>query len=770
MSHQFLRHLEIGARCQPPLISLLISPFKLKILHRLNPNPSRKWMLKHLGLTESEMINTFAVGVTMSLRLLSPVLLLLYLVTHVYAQDCGPNPELNISYSDNFKKSVIKLSQAAGDTSATAASEYFFLTGDHTYSQSDLDSISIEQAQQFIQTEIKNQYAAILATCGYYSCLISRSPESVAIASEERYSNVCSLAFGDGPNRYSQVLAAMPSYQAVSFGSAQTLDLVGEIGNNNSSGTVTVKVIPQGMVDLISPSTPQFDISPNGSQALKFRVSKPPADIGAIPASIKFELVTDYKNAVEFRFKLAADPTDFLPPMSLPCGTFDPHGAFTADDNTGPDGHRHSAGDTGAPPPLVPGQPYIFNIGDGYPSNGGGSGWVKGKANCTQILSSKTEARTELQWNFAIGASNGDCCDGWGSGGYAEAIPAWNAVVSFIGRLSIDKWHLDVTDAALAAAISSLPADKRQSHSFAVSTSRALQQPCVLSVDGKAGTSWDDLNSGDHKLEYTCGKDSVGVHQPTVDNQSKNDMVNLFLYAKRQAPPPSPQPPPTPKGGGTTALLVLAGLVAVSKWASRSVGMRPWLIKDLLKRSRGFSSLYLERDAVRVAAQYLLAILSVALCYCFAWTWLRSLTLMANTWLDRLIGLPVVRLSSTEILFRGETYTYGVACTMIDVICGAIPLLWCSRRSIRSNIQLISAMAIAITTFNVARLTMSDYLVWAGVSWPIGHNAVSGVCYFVIWLVLQEIRSHHDGSRISTLCDSVETSSSMVRLRYSPPV
>ncbi len=81
---------------------------------------------------------------------------------------------------------------------------------------------------------------------------------------------------------------------------------------------------------------------------------------------------------------------------------------------------------------------------------------------------------------------------------------------------------------------------------------------------------------------------------------------------------------------------------------------------------------------------------------------------------------------------------------MIDVIFGAAPLIWCSRNSLQSNAKLIVGLSVAIVVFNIVRLTFSDYLVSSGVNWSIGHNAVSGVSYFLIWLAIREIRDRQD--------------------------
>ncbi|HWR34451.1 MAG TPA: hypothetical protein VN622_01105 [Clostridia bacterium] len=128
-----------------------------------------------------------------------------------------------------------------------------------------------------------------------------------------------------------------------------------------------------------------------------------------------------------------------------------------------------------------------------------------------------------------------------------------------------------------------------------------------------------------------------------------------------------------------------------------------------------------------------LTALAVAVCYLFDWRQLRFITSELNLRLDLLAGIHLQRSTYDTVLWRGEIYRYGVACTFADVWCGAVPLLWSLRRSIIRNLLYILVFGLALLFFNVARLSFSDLLFAFGIPWDLAHNVVSGVCYFVIW-------------------------------------
>jgi hypothetical protein len=138
--------------------------------------------------------------------------------------------------------------------------------------------------------------------------------------------------------------------------------------------------------------------------------------------------------------------------------------------------------------------------------------------------------------------------------------------------------------------------------------------------------------------------------------------------------------------------------------------------------------------SLEVLARFALVTVAVGICYCFHWRLLRFLTSEANLRLDLLAGIHLDRLACDTVRWKGVAYHYENACTFVDVWFGCIPLLWNLRRSIAQNLAFLAFVALALFTFNVFRLSVSDVLFAAGLSWELAHNVISGVAYFLVWI------------------------------------
>lgn len=132
--------------------------------------------------------------------------------------------------------------------------------------------------------------------------------------------------------------------------------------------------------------------------------------------------------------------------------------------------------------------------------------------------------------------------------------------------------------------------------------------------------------------------------------------------------------------------------------------------------------------------RFVLAALAVAISLCFRWEFLRFLTSEANLRVDLLAGIHLQRISFDTVMWRSILYRYENSCTFIDVFFGSIPLLWSFRRSYLQNTSFLLAVAVGMFCFNVMRLSVSDVLFAAGLSWNLAHNVISGISYFVVWL------------------------------------
>src|SRR4051794_31705346 len=110
--------------------------------------------------------------------------------------------------------------------------------------------------------------------------------------------------------------------------------------------------------------------------------------------------------------------------------------------------------------------------------------------------------------------------------------------------------------------------------------------------------------------------------------------------------------------------------------------------------------------AVRLA----FVVAAVFLCYQFQWQWLRFATSEVNRLLDALAGIHLQRISSDVVALNGATFRYDIACTFADVWCGAIPLLWDFKPSVRRNVAFVAAFTLALFALNVVRLSAADIL------------------------------------------------------------
>jgi hypothetical protein len=131
--------------------------------------------------------------------------------------------------------------------------------------------------------------------------------------------------------------------------------------------------------------------------------------------------------------------------------------------------------------------------------------------------------------------------------------------------------------------------------------------------------------------------------------------------------------------------------------------------------------------------RFALAALAVAVSYLFRWELLRFLTSEANLRLDLLAGIHLQRISADTVMWKGVLYRYENPCTFVDVWFGSVPLLWNLRRTVARNLGFMAVVAAAMFCFNVFRLSVSDVLFAAGLSWNVAHNVISGISYFMVW-------------------------------------
>jgi hypothetical protein len=131
-----------------------------------------------------------------------------------------------------------------------------------------------------------------------------------------------------------------------------------------------------------------------------------------------------------------------------------------------------------------------------------------------------------------------------------------------------------------------------------------------------------------------------------------------------------------------------------------------------------------------------LLVAAVVACHLLEWNSLRFWTSELVLRMSNFLGVPMHRVSRDVVSCGGQMFNYTVSCTFIDVCCGAIVLTWNRARSIAGNLLMVAEIASGLFVFNIIRLTIGFVLYGNGVPWLIGHEAMSGVAYFMVWLWL----------------------------------
>lgn len=133
-----------------------------------------------------------------------------------------------------------------------------------------------------------------------------------------------------------------------------------------------------------------------------------------------------------------------------------------------------------------------------------------------------------------------------------------------------------------------------------------------------------------------------------------------------------------------------------------------------------------------------LVAVAVGFCHLLDWYWLRVLTASLNQQWSGTLGVPSYRLAPDLVRFPGMIARFVVACTMADVWCGAIPLVWNLEEGISSNLGYLVYLAMVIFVLNTVRLAVSNFVVFRlGVPWTLGHQSLAALAYLLIWLLIQ---------------------------------
>jgi len=132
----------------------------------------------------------------------------------------------------------------------------------------------------------------------------------------------------------------------------------------------------------------------------------------------------------------------------------------------------------------------------------------------------------------------------------------------------------------------------------------------------------------------------------------------------------------------------------------------------------------------------LLVALLVIVTHQFAWGWLRFLTSEAVLRLSASLGLGTQRVSADTIRVQGDLFRFVISCTFVDVVMGAIPLVWNLKKTISKNLLTVIALALSLFGFNVVRLEIGQLLYAYGAPWSVADDVLGGASYFAVWLLI----------------------------------
>ena len=137
-----------------------------------------------------------------------------------------------------------------------------------------------------------------------------------------------------------------------------------------------------------------------------------------------------------------------------------------------------------------------------------------------------------------------------------------------------------------------------------------------------------------------------------------------------------------------------------------------------------------------VLCRAVVLVLLVTVCHQFRWEWLGWVTSEAVLRMSTALGLSALRLSPDTIVVQGQAVRYVTSCTFIDVLAGAIALLWNIHVSLSANARKLLIAAALLFGFNLVRLEIAQLVHAGGISWETADGVVGGLAYFLVWLAI----------------------------------
>jgi hypothetical protein len=456
--------------------------------------------------------------------------LILTCSSSVFAQSCGVPPPTNTQFSSNFQKAVLKIlsSSSASSTSAdlTAITEAAFVDFGFNSDQNTVvnarDQLTLQQAEQFVQQEYKNQTAQIIAECGYRMCTLGSQLNGTLAATG--LANVCGAAIQslELPASTSGGLSVQPMSVPYIFQPGQKVSIYNvTLTYTGPEREVIVDLPGQGdLVSVVSPRTRSVTLLHNDVKTIKFRLTKPSSGSDAVTQQMVFRNHGNQQESSTVTVTLIPDKSYLNPPAIVPCGKVKPNlkaVAFSDDPGRGPK--------TGTAVDWVQipvGEAGLGSTFEEYHLNGGGDATASLTSSCTELTATQTDAVTILRLRPSMHATAGHCCSGFGPGGEAAADPEWQTTVALAGDPSRQHWHFS-TEYTIAT---NLPA-----------------RVCAMVIDGHTSpltlnsstTIANELSPGSHLVEVHCSSQAGWGSRPGNWNtiRTADEDLTLAIHASR---------------------------------------------------------------------------------------------------------------------------------------------------------------------------------------------------------------------------------------------
>jgi hypothetical protein len=441
------------------------------------------------------------IQVTYFITKAAALLVISMLAQQAFAQSCGSDPNLQVRMDSSFYKAYQKLatSSTASNGGANVAVPIdgvpvaFGMQESDRATNSELQTLTDQEALTIVKSGIKQESAAIIAECGYRMCMLA---EQNSDAGTQAISQVCNLAIGTVQGNASP-LTVSPQVVPIVFGSSpqRTVSLkLQAAAVQGAQGALTVR-LPDATDHLaLSDQTQPVVIQMGDSVRLRVKASRPTE---VADEFLEFDVQGAANATASVHFKLVPSAVDLLPDASISCGTLWPEEYIDVNSDVSRTFPTKRETKTRQDLTLAPGVSVNAEYDDNYASNGGGAARVDASAVCLEPQRGPDAATTLLNISGSILAVCGHPSGtGEQPGGGGALYPHWTSTLSLPGFPHDHRWDVTVDPTNGLA--------ERQPGRIKCSINIDNGDTRDVSVGSHQALSFRDLTPGTHVLALDC--------------------------------------------------------------------------------------------------------------------------------------------------------------------------------------------------------------------------------------------------------------------------